>query len=111
MDTYFKLKTIFSFYFPITILCVVVLVIIGLIIYAKLHYVLIDKKKFKLMENANYKHEVRDVASCGDKAWYHWIKRGRDGWISSSLRDEEFDKMSCKELKAWISNESGKAES
>lgn len=106
MDTYFRLKTIFGFYIPIALVGIIVLAIIGLLIYAKLHYELIDKNKISLMTDAGYKREVRDVASCGDKAWYHWIKRGSNGRICSGINEEEFEKMRYKDVKDWIANES-----
>ena len=103
MDYYFKLKTIFNFYIPAIIFGLILLVIVGLFVYAWFHYVLFDKRKYKLLEEAGYKHEVRDVASCGDKTWYHWVKREP---TRSSIRDEELDKMNYKALKVWINKES-----
>ena len=92
MDTYFKIKIFMEFGLPVILFGVIALGFLLFIIWAYF-----DNKKIQKIDNymkSNwYEYYLRNVASCGDKAW--WAYRKDDIRIDT----DDLYKMSFREVK------------
>lgn len=88
METYFKFKLTMEI---IPIIIFVALCVLGVATYTKEHFV----KKFFLSHG--YERELLDVSSCGDGAFYGWVRKSdnrivddRDiaGWSLRKIKKE-----------------------
>lgn len=92
MDTYFKIKTFMEFGLPVILFGVIALGFLLFVIWAYF-----DNKKIQKIDNYmksnGYEYYLRNVASCGGKAW--WAYRKGDIRIDT----DDLYKMSFREVK------------